>query len=214
MAVSQDLLDFVKEGLGRGMSRDEIAAVLGRAGWHPTQVDVALRAFAEVSSPVPVPRPRPYTSAAEAFTYVVLFVTLYASAYSLGALVFDFIDTAIPDAASRRTPEHIRESMRWAISWLVVVFPVFLYVAARTAKATRLDPTRRASPIRRQLTYLTLFIASSALIGDVTTLVYYALGGDLTLPFVLKVLTIGAIGGASLAYWLWDVRAADREQVS
>ena len=46
------------------------------------------------------------------------------------------------------------------------------------AKGVRRDPTKRASKIRRQLTYLTLFIASCALIGDVSTLIYNLLGGE------------------------------------
>ena len=46
---------------------------------------------------------------------------------------------------------------------------------------------KRTSKVRRWLTYLTLFASACALIGDVTTLVYNALGGELTIRFVLKV---------------------------
>ena len=39
--------------------------------------------------PVPVPRPRPYLSPREAFLYLLMFATLYLSAWHLGSLVFD-----------------------------------------------------------------------------------------------------------------------------
>lgn len=211
MTVSNDLVGFVREGLSRGMTRPEIASVLTAAGWHEQQVKDALRAFAEVSSPVPVPRPRPYVSAREAFTYLVFFVTLYISAYSLGALAFDLIDKFLPDPAGRRSPASIAQSMRWAMSWLIVTFPVWLFVASRIARAGRRDPTARSSRIRRQLTYATIFVASCVVLGDTTTLVYYTLGGELSSRFVLKVLTVAVIGGGAFAYFLPDVREEGKE---
>ena len=77
MAAPQELLDFVKGGLSRGMTRDSIRDVLLRAGWARTQVEEGLLAYAEVESPLPVPRPRPYVSARDVFTHLLLFATLY-----------------------------------------------------------------------------------------------------------------------------------------
>ena len=44
-----------------------------------------------------------------------------------------------------------------------------------------------------------------------TTLVYYFLGGEVTLRFFLKVLTVAAIAGAVFLHYLWDLRAAEQE---
>jgi hypothetical protein len=52
------------------------------------------------------------------------------------------------------------------------------------------------------LTYLTLSVASGILIGDFITLVYYLLSGELTIRFILKVLTVAAIAGGAFAYHL------------
>jgi hypothetical protein len=60
--------------------------------------------------------------------------------------------------------------------------------------------------VRRWLTYLTMFVAASILIGDVISLVYTVLGGELTVRFVLKVLTVGAIAGSVFGYYMWDLR--------
>ena len=56
-----------------------------------------------------------------------------------------------------------------------------------------------------------LFIGAMTLIGDVITLIYNFLGGELTTRFVLKVVTVAVIAGAVIAYYFADLRAEDRE---
>jgi hypothetical protein len=211
MAVDDELITFVKDALGRGFARAEVQQVLRRAGWSGEQVAGAMTAFADIDFAVPVPRPRPYVSAREAFMYVVMFTTLYISAWSLGSLVFEFIDRAFPDPATRRSVEFSLAAIRWSVASLVVAFPVFLYVGSLDARSILRDTTKRASNIRRNLTYVTLFVASCMLLGDVTTLVYNLLGGELTVRFVLKALTIGLIAGAAFVYYLTGLRQDEKE---
>ncbi|MFQ5742209.1 MAG: DUF5671 domain-containing protein [Acidobacteriota bacterium] len=212
MAISEEIQGFVKDGLARGLSRAEIEDVLLRAGWTAEHVKGALGAFAEIEFPIPVPRPRPYLSAREAFRYLVLFSTLYVSAFNLGNLLFQLINQAFPDpAAPPIVAEAVRDAIRFSLSSLIVAFPVFLYVSRLTGLETRLDPRKRASKIRRWLTYLTLFIAAGFLIGDFTGLVYNLLGGELAARFVLKVFTIALIAGTIFGYYLWDLRLEEKE---
>jgi hypothetical protein len=208
MAAADELLDFVRHALGRGVPRSQIEDALRRGGWTTDQIRAALTAFAEIDFPIPVPRARPYLSAREAFIYLVLFGTMYASAYNLGSLLFDFINRAFPDASQsfEGYDEYARQSIRWAISWLIVAFPVFLYLSWLTERDIARDPMKRASKVRRWLTYLTLFSAACALLGDVATLVYNVLGGELTVRFLLKVLTVAFIAGTAFVYYLRDLR--------
>ncbi len=186
MAAGDELVDFVRDALARGVPRAQIEEALRKGGWTADQIRVALAAFVDVDFPVPVPRARPYLSAREAFMYLVLFGTLYTSAYYLGDLIFDLINLSFPDPAqeSEIYGTYIRQSMRWSISSLIVAFPVFLYLSWTTEREVTRDPVKRASKVRRWLTYLTLFSSACALIGDVTTLVYNALGGELTIRFL------------------------------
>ena len=80
----------------------------------------------------------------------------------------------------------------------------------RTSADIRREPAKRASAIRRWLTYLTTFIASGCLIGDVIALVNNVLGGELTVRFLLKVLTVGVIASAAFWYYLTDIRREER----
>ena len=56
-----------------------------------------------------------------------------------------------------------------------------------------------------------MFIAATVLIGDVTTLVYNLLGGELTVRFALKVLTVALIAGTAFTYYLRDLRLDEQE---
>jgi hypothetical protein len=207
MAI-KELTEFLKDGLERGMPREQLSEVLHNAGWPADQVRSAMGGFADVPFPIPVPRPKPYLLAREAFVYLVLFSTLYISAFNLGALIFQFVDRAFPDAAIDpvRALEASRQAIRWSISLLVVAFPVFVFVSRKNERAVRSDPDRRLSKVRRWLTYLTLFVAGSILIGDVTSTVYNLLGGELTIRFALKVLTVGAIAGSVFGHLHWGLR--------
>ena len=210
MAANDELIRFVRDALGRGVPRPQVEAALRQAGWDAKQVSAALAAFAAVDFPIPVPRPRTSLSAREAFTYLLLFSTMYVVAFQFGSLLFDFINQAFPDPASGLNERFARESIRFSVSSLIVALPVFLYMSRLTNRETTEDPTKRMSPVRRWLTYLTLFIAASVLIGDVTTLVYSLLGGELTTRFVLKVLVVAAIAGTVFWYYVSDLRVDEQ----
>ena len=204
---TQDLDWFVRESLAKGAGRQDIETALSSAGWPKAQATKALDAYADLPFRVPVPRPRPYLSAREAFLYLLLFATLYLSAWQLGSLLFNLVDHAFPDAVldGYRT-SRLGDSMRWSIASLLIAFPVFAWVARLLAGEVACDPAGRLSLVRRWLTYLTLFIAAAVLIGDMTVLVYNVLGGDLTLRFGLKVLVVAVIAGAIFGWYLTDLR--------
>ena len=208
MAINEELSGFLKEGLERGLPREQLEEVLLQTGWPPEQVRGALGSFADIAFPIPVPRPKPYLSAREAFVYLVMFSTLYISAFSLGSLLFEFVNRAFPDPSvdPAFALQVSREAIRWSISLLVVTFPVFLFVSWTNDRAVRNDPSRRLSEVRRWLTYLTLFVAAGILIGDVTGIVYNLLSGEMTTRFVLKVLTVAAIAGSVFGHFLMDLR--------
>lgn len=208
MNASEELIEFVRDALGRGLPRVRIEEALLQAGWDRDQVKAALAAFAEVEFPVPVPRPKPYLSAREAFMYLLLFTTLYITAFNLGSLLFELIERAFPDPAVDPAA-GVGDGIRWPLASLIVAFPVFLYVARWASRTVRRDPTKRGSKIRKQLTYLTLFIGAVVLIGNFITLAYNFLGGELTTRFVLKVLTVALIAGTIFGYYLWDLRAEE-----
>lgn len=207
--MSDELTRFVRDALASGVEKRQIRSTLLGARWPEDEVDKALDAFADVEFPIPVPRPSQYLSARDAFLYLALFTTLYISAISLGSLFYQFIDRAFPDAATRDVVVDQVSSVRWFVSCLIIAFPVFVVLSRAMYRAIRRDPEKRTSKIRKWLTYLTLFVAAGVLLGDLITVLFYLLSGELTTRFVLKVLTVGGIAGAVFGYYLWDLRQAD-----
>lgn len=209
------LTDFVDKALSAGASRAETERVLLEAGWSKEQVHDALGAFSEVDFNVPVPRPRARLSARDAFLYLVMFAMLYISAFHLGNLIFQVINLNFPDPLLQEhgygmnLDDMARDAIRFATASLIVAFPVFLLTAYRISRDVQQDPTRRNSGVRKWLTYLTLFVAACILVGDLITLLYSLLAGELTVRIALKVVTVGLIAGAILIYYLREMRMDD-----
>ena len=100
--------------------------------------------------------------------------------------------------------------MRMTLASIIITFPVYLFLMWRLTKDSAVYPERRQSRLRKWLTYLTLVIASSIITGDLITMLAKLLGGDLTIPFILKVLTILLIIGSIFGYYLWDLRQSEK----
>ncbi len=208
-SATQNLEQFVHKALERGLPKTDIEQSLRQAGWSAGQIKSALNQFADLAFPIPVPRPRPYLSPREAFRYLLLFTALYLSAFYLGSLLFNFVDLAFPDPAMSRY--WIDNDIRWAASFLIIAYPVFLFMSYRIRRDLTRSSDKHLSLIRRWLTYMTLFVAACFVIGDLVTLVYNALGGELTIRFSLKILIVGAIAGTIFGFYLWDLRGEDHE---
>lgn len=207
-AETQQLESFVKESLESGKTREEITKALASAGWPGARIANALDAFADIPFSIPVPKPRPSLTAREAFLYLVMFSTLYFAVWNLGSLLFIFIDRAYPEGNGGF---YAAEMQRWSTAAVIIGFPVFLLLTRYVGKQIELNPFKRLSPARRWLTYLTLFLASAALLGDITTLIFNLLGGDLTIRFVLKILVVALIAGSCFTYYLLDLRKEEKE---
>lgn len=206
-----DIHHFVREALARGQSKDAISGALTKAGWSDDDVRSAVGAYADVDFPIPVPKPRPYLSAKEAFMYLVLFTCLYISAFNFGMLLFQFIEKAFPDALTTYGYDGSAPMIRFAVSSLVIAFPLYLWLSTVFAKAFAKDPAKRGSKVRKWLSYITLFIAASVLIGDLIALMNYMLAGELTVRFILKVLTVLLVAGMIFGYYLWDLKQDEKE---
>ncbi len=203
-----ELKKFVGEALAKGSTRPEIEGALQQAGWWETQINSVLDAFSKSEFPLPVPRPKPYISAREAYWYLVLFSTLYLSAFGLGSSVFGFIEQTFPDAI--RGDYRIDRKIRWGISFLVVASPIFLFAANQVRRMLQADPTMLGSPMRKWLIYTALFVAGALFIGDATCLVYWFLNGELTTRILLKIATVAAISGTIYGYYVLELKRDER----
>lgn len=211
--ANQTLDTFIREALNRGEQRDRIASALVAAGWTQKEVDAALDDYAVTDLGMAVPKPRPYVSAREAFLYLVLFILLGVVAWNLGSLLFALIDLAIPDELDNPYGDMFfgpRDSqIRAAIAGLVVGGPLFAWLALHIRKQRRTNPAMQRSRVRKWLTYATLILASCTLIGDVISLVYNFLAGELSTRLILKLLVIAVLSGGVFFYFIRDAEEGD-----
>jgi hypothetical protein len=213
--MNTDLQLFVRDSLARGLPRAAIRERLLEAGWRAEEVESALAGFAEADFPVPVPRRKPSLSAREAFLYLVLFATLYITAFHLGLVLFAIVDRWLPDAVqSSYSLRWTAEALRNGIAALVIAFPIFLFLSTLISRAMARDPEKRGSAVRKWLTYLTLFVAALVLIGDLTFVLQRLLAGELVARILWKTLVVFAIAGTIFGHYLAELRSEEREGVA
>lgn len=209
--MNPDLERFVRDALAVAVPRERIRAELIRGGWPADEIDAALGAWIESDLALPVPRRRMVLSAREAFVYLVLFATLYAVAFNVGAILFASIERWLPDAARGRSWEPWRNTLRWGAAALLIAFPVFLFASRIIARSLAREPEKRNSGVRRWLTYLTLFIAALVLIGDLVVVVSSMLSGELATRFLLKAAVVFVIAGVVFGHYLGGLRRDEDE---
>ena len=100
---------------------------------------------------------------------------------------------------------------RFPTASMLIGFPIFLFVSRVIGQAVDRDPEKRASKVRKWLTYLTLFLAALVLIGDLIALVSGVLAGELGARFLLKVAVVFAIAGIVFGHYLGDLRREEAE---
>jgi len=144
-------------------------------------------------------------TAKEFFLHIANIALLYAGTIALLNILFRVINTAFPQVSEYGY--YGPTSISFPVATLIVVFPLFLFIANILRKGYTEDPSRMEFPIRKWLMYLTLFIAGAVLAGDVVTLIYYFLDGqELTTAFILKVLSVLVVAGSIFGYYTDDLK--------
>lgn len=198
------LSGFVHEALSRGVPSNDITNELVKGGWTLKEISSALDEFVVSDLPIPVPRKHVSGSPKETFLYLMLFAALYASAFALGSVIFDLINLWLPLPGESALPSII--SLRFGIATVLVAFPIFLFMSRVISRAILQNPGQRISPVRRWLTYMTLFIAAISIVADLITLIIRFLEGDFTGRFGLKIAAVAVLAGGVFVFYLWDLR--------
>ncbi|TSC60386.1 MAG: hypothetical protein LiPW15_264 [Parcubacteria group bacterium LiPW_15] len=140
---------------------------------------------------------------------------LYYSAVSFLVLVFELVDKYFPETlnAYGYSPTNFADStIRFAISSLVVLFPLFLYLNNYLHKQYEKDADKKHLRIRKWLVYLTLFISAITLAGDLIATINKFLDGFPPISFILKAASILIVAGGVFYYYLVDIRAAEKQE--
>ena len=142
----------------------------------------------------------------DVFLHLLSVVTLYWSSVVFITLLWQFINYFFQDSLSPFYYESFAGYIRFAVSSLFIIFPVFIFTSWFLNKIYKKELEVRDSKIRKWLIYFTLFIASLVMIGDLITVVNYFLGGEIAIKFILKSLSVFLVAGVIFGYYLDDIR--------
>lgn len=141
---------------------------------------------------------------------------LYYSAVSFLMLVFEMADRYFPDVAIGSLgyyPTYSDSTIRFAISSLIVLFPLFLFLNKYLHGQYEKEPEKKHLRIRKWLVYLTLFVSAITLVGDLIAVINKFLEGFPSTAFIIKAASIFVVAGGVFYYYLTDIRTAEKQEV-
>ncbi len=147
-----------------------------------------------------------HTSPKDVFLHLFSIIALYISVGSFIALIFQYITVFFPDALDPYGAQAVQGTIRWAIATLVIVFPAYMVSMWLVHRGYAQNPATRALRTRKWLIYFTLFAAAVIIGGDLVTLIYNLLNGDLTARFALKAATVFLVSGSVFGYYMEEIK--------
>ncbi len=140
----------------------------------------------------------------EVFLELGVIASLYVSAVTVLALLFQHINYFFPDAANPYS--YSDTAVKWAVAILIAILPTHVYIFRLVQRDYEKNPARRESRLRKWLLYFTLFIATITFIVNTATLVFYFLDGEISIRFILKVFAVALVAGGVFWYYLNDLK--------
>ncbi len=149
---------------------------------------------------------KPKVTPKDFFLWAGAMVALYFSIASFLILSFEYIERLV-GTGSIVGYDPYSSGIRFAIASLVVLFPVYIILTRLLNTDIRQNPAKKELWVRRWLVFLTVFAAGIALIIDLIVLVNTFLGGEeLTVAFLLKIVTVLIVFSGVFYYYLQDIR--------
>lgn len=142
----------------------------------------------------------------DVFGQLLAIIGLYVCVIAFGALIFALINLWFPDVLSYDYGYNAGLSLRWPLAILVIVFPLYLWWNSYLQKDLEQNPEKKELRSRKWFLHFTLFAAAIVIVGDLVSLVFRFLNGDLTIQFILKIVAVFIIAAAVFVYYLWNIR--------
>lgn len=213
------LAGYVQGRLQAGAAKSQIKEELLAVGWSEDEAESAYRdGLVAQGIPVPSETDRPTLARPSSTLDVAVnffsFILLGMVAYGLGSLYFSVINKAYPDALARGG-WYLDQTIHHAIASLIIAFPAYVMAMRFWFRRFQADEGRTESGLTKWLTYIVLLVASIIIVGDLITVLYTLLQGEITMRFVLKAFTLLVLAGlVSVFYYLERKRIQYRKPIA
>jgi hypothetical protein len=98
------------------------------------------------------------------------------------------------------------DSVRFAMASLIVVYPIYVALSWFVARDIKKFLYKRDLMVRKVFVYTALFVTICTLVGTLVSLIYKFLGGELTVRFGFKALTVCVLALTVFGYYLYNLR--------
>lgn len=229
-----EMQTFVEQARQNGLHNKEIRELLVGVGWNP--LDAAKAVYGE-NLTIPLP-PLPATAApvlgqtaataknepisvvqnlsTRGFEYSIMFIALLASAFSLGLILHEAVNNLFASSTVNSYDSYGNEgAYTFAMTLLLVTFPIFAVMFLRLKKAELADPGLRKDPSRKRMSHFTQFLAFAFGVGYIVYFVYSLINGvsdagettSLAQSFTHMLITVLLAGGIFTYFWRDEHRA-------
>lgn len=216
--VNEEIKEYIVAARARNTSDSAIKDQLIKAGWDLGDVMKTFDAIGTDGIPVPSPHISGHFGMWVSFLYILLFISLYILATSVGAILHTAVDKIIPDTIEKADLYSYYSSYTdsdWYINAakaaIIVSYPVFAVLLYLLGKQSVLRPYVRKLRARKILIYLSLVATFVIMIGAlIGTLYAYLNDGMISSRIVAHLFVTIAISGGIFGVLFYMVRGDKR----
>lgn len=143
---------------------------------------------------------------------------LYSGVIAFISLIFAYISEAFPNPVTQDYYygySNYGADVSYQMASLIVLTPVFMLLMRLIRRDIARDPSRSEIWVRRWALYLTLFLAAASMVIDlIVVIMTFLQGEEITVGFLLKVLTVLLVAGLGFMHFLADIRGYWNTQVA
>ena len=208
--MSKELKKYIEIALLKGSTKEQIKENLAGAGWSRNLTEKVLSDFFGVDSCgviIPAPKQQFNQVIKDIFVYCIMFITLAMSSFALGTILFKFVDYVFKDYLTQS--KYSANDISWAISQLIVAFPIFSYLCQFVSKDLLSYPEKRESLVRKIMIYFILLITSITAIVDLSSVLTNFFRGELTLNSFFDASIVFIISGLIFSYYFYEMKQDD-----
>lgn len=218
--ISSNLLEYVKKQKSLNVSEDEIVSKLTQVGWNEGAIKSALLTLSEEDIPLP-----PMSSSGgltvnydhklwDTFQYILMFITMCVYAFSLNMLQHTLINFAFDGSSNSMSiynsysygGYYSNAFVTGTIAAIFVSLPIFLFLFLKLKYQTIKNPELKALHSRKVLIYGTLVVTFIVVLGNVISIIYQMLSGELGIRNIFHFLSPVVISGLIFSYFIKEAR--------
>jgi hypothetical protein len=155
------------------------------------------------------------TKALDVFMYLGIGISLIVSVTNILTILFTAIDRKFPDILNAsQYVDGANGDVRFAIATLVIMFPLYVGLSWYVSRDIAKFLYKRDITIRKIMIYLTMFVTICTLIGTLVSVIYTYLGGELSVRFGYKAVTVFVVALSVFGYYFYSARRNYTEKTS